>query len=238
MNRRSLLILRYVLVVVLYGLFASSQNVMAQSQPEYRLEIGAGAGMVTYLGDFNGNILKNMQPMGTLLVKYRFSPRTALALNVSYGQLKGSLKDVQTFYPNLTSYSFKTSIVDVGLRYECNFWPFGTGMEYRGAKRLTPYIYIGIGMTIGKPDNGEAKTTGSMNVPIGGGVKYKLADRVNLGLEWTIHFTGSDKLDGMADPYGIKSSGLFKNTDCYSHLRLSVSYDLWAKCKTCHNDRD
>jgi hypothetical protein len=53
-----------------------------------------------------------------------------------------------------------------------------------------------------------------------------------------MHFTGSDRLDGVSDPYGIKSSGLFKNTDCYSHLRLSVSYDLWAKCKTCHNDRD
>ena len=45
-------------------------------------------------------------------------------------------------------------------------------------------------------------------------------------------------LDGVKDPYGIKSSGLFKNTDCYSQLRVSLTYDLWAKCKTCHNDRD
>ena len=76
-----------------------------------------------------------------------------------------------------------------------------------------------------------------MNVPIGG-VKYKVASRVNMALEWTMHFTTSDKLDGISDPYGIKSSGMFKNTDCYSYLRLSVSYDLWAKCRTCHNDRN
>ena len=213
-------------------------TVQAQSQPEYRIEIGAGAGMVSYQGDFNGNVFRNMQPMGTLLAKYRFNPRMALALNVSYGQLKGSSKDVKTYYPDIDTYNFKASIVDVGLRYEYNFWPYGTGFEYRGAKRLTPYIYIGIGMTIGKPDNGEAKTTAAMNVPIGGGVKYKLATRLNLALEWTMHFTTSDKLDGIEDPYGIKSSGMFKNTDCYSHLRLSISYDLWAKCKTCHNDRD
>jgi hypothetical protein len=53
-----------------------------------------------------------------------------------------------------------------------------------------------------------------------------------------MHFTGSDKLDGIADPYGIKSNGLFKNTDCYSLLAVTITYDLWAKCKTCHNDKD
>jgi hypothetical protein len=77
-----------------------------------------------------------------------------------------------------------------------------------------------------------------MNVPLGGGVKYKIGDRLNLAVEWTMHFTNSDKLDGVEDPYGIKSSGLFKNTDCYSQLRMTVTYDFWAKCKTCHNDRD
>jgi len=70
------------------------------------------------------------------------------------------------------------------------------------------------------------------------GVKYKVSNRVNLTLEWAMHFSLSDELDGVKDPYGIKSSGLFKNTDCYSTLSLSVTYDLWAKCKVCHNDKD
>ena len=77
-----------------------------------------------------------------------------------------------------------------------------------------------------------------MQLPIGAGVKYKLGNRLNLIAEWTMHFTGCDKLDGIKDPYGIKSSGIFKNTDCYSGLRVSLTYDLWAKCKTCNNDRD
>ena len=55
---------------------------------------------------------------------------------------------------------------------------------------------------------------------------------------WMMHFTGSDSLDDVSDPYGIKSSGLFKNTDCYSTLQLTLTYDIWAKCKTCNNDRD
>ena len=215
-------------------LLALTGSAQAQTEPEYRLEIGGGIGAVTYLGDFNSNLFKDIQPMGSLLAKYRFDPRQALALNISYGQLKGSSKNGKSYFPTTSDYTFKTSIVDVGLRYEYNFWPFGTGQEYRGAKRLTPYIFIGVGTTISKPD----KTRVGMNLPIGGGVKYKMADRVNLGVEWAMHFTTSDMLDGIKDPYGIESSGLFKNTDCYSHLRVSITYDLWAKCKTCHNDRD
>lgn len=217
-------------------LLALATTVSAQTQPEYRLEIGAGAGLVTYLGDFNGNILKNPMPMFSALAKYKLNPRMALAFNVSYGKIKGASKDANTYYPApWQDYSFNHALWDTGLRYEYNFWPYGTGMEYRGAKRVTPYIYIGVGMTIATPPD---KTEVGMNVPIGGGVKYKVADRVNMALEWTMHFSSNDGLDGVSDPYSIPSSGLFKNTDCYSHLRLSVTYDIWAKCKTCHNDRD
>ena len=223
--------MRNVVIVVLLLL---ATGVHAQTEPEYKLEIGGGIGMVSYQGDFNGNLFKNPQPMATVLAKYRFDPRRALAFNVSYGKLKGSSKDVQTYYPLSSIYDFSSTVVDAGVRLEYNFWPYGTGFEYRGAKRLTPYVSIGLGMTIAKAD----KSVFGANLPIGVGVKYKVADRLNLAAEWAMHFTTCDRLDGVEDPYGIKSSGLFKNTDCYSHLRLSLSYDLWAKCRTCHNDRD
>ncbi len=221
--------------VLLWILLLAAVGAKAQTKPEYRLELGGGVGLLTYLGDFNTNLMKNMQPMFSLLAKYKFDPRQALALNVSYGTLKGSAKYEKSYYPNIQEdYSFKNNVLDVGLRYEYNFWPYGTGEEYRGAKRLTPYIYIGLGITACK----AGKTEMGVNLPVGAGVKYKAADRVNVALEWTMHFTSNDRLDGIEDPYGIKRSGLFKNTDCYSHLRLSLTYDLWAKCKTCHNDRD
>ena len=221
--------------VLLWILLLAAVGAKAQTEPEYRLELGGGVGLLTYLGDFNTNLMKNIQPMFSLLAKYKFDPRQALALNVSYGTLKGSAKYEKSYYPNIQEdYSFKNNVLDVGLRYEYNFWPYGTGEEYRGAKRLTPYIYIGLGITACK----AGKTEMGVNLPVGAGVKYKAADRVNVALEWTMHFTSNDRLDGIEDPYGIKRSGLFKNTDCYSHLRLSLTYDLWAKCKTCHNDRD
>ena len=50
----------------------------AQDDMEYRMEFGAGVGMVSYEGDFNGNVLKNMQPMASVVWRYNFSPYMGL----------------------------------------------------------------------------------------------------------------------------------------------------------------
>ncbi len=216
---------------------ATTGKVSAQTDPEYRAEVGAGAGLMAYQGDFNSSLTRQMQPMWAIVGKYRFNPYAALSLNICSGTLKGSSTNEKTWYPEISDapVSFSTPVVDAGIRFEYNFWPYGTGREYRGAKRLTPYIVIGLGGTFAKPESGSLFT---MNLPIGMGVKYKVATRLNLSMEWVMHFSGSDKLDGVADPYGIKSSGLFKNTDCYSGLQVSLTYDIMAKCRTCHNDME
>lgn len=208
----------------------------AQDAPQYRMEIGAGVGMVSYEGDFNGNVLKNMQPMFSALWRYNFDPYKDLRLSATYGKLKGSSKDVDTYYPDYATeeYSFNRNLLDVSLVFEYNFWPYGTGRDYRGAKRLTPYIYGGIGAT--SASGGGSKSMFTANVPIGLGVKYKLNERMNLGLDWGIHFSLSDELDGVKDPYQVKSSGMFKNTDCYSMLQLTLTYSFKAKCRTCNKE--
>ena len=214
-------------------MMATTLAASAQDEPEYKLEIGAGAGVINYVGDYNSNLLKGMQPWLALVAKYRFDPRMAVALNIGTGKIKGSTENVDTWYPS-AAYEFNHRIAETDLLFEYNFWAYGTGNEYRGARRFTPFITAGLGATI----YGGASKGATMNLPIGAGVKYKIGKRLNLTAEWAMRLTLSDKLDGRKDPYGIKSSGMFKNTDCYSVLQISLSYDLWEKCKTCNNDRD
>lgn len=211
----------------------SFSPVAAQDEPEYRMEIGGGLGLMSYQGDLGGGLFSNMQLMAAAMAKYKSNPRMAWSLQLSTGRLKGSSTDVDTWYPVLhdSIVNFSNSLTSLNVRYEYNFWPYGTGKEYLGAKHLTPFMAIGTGLAF-------TKKTVAGEIQFGMGVKYKLKDRLNLAAEWMIHFTGSDKLDGVTDPYGIKSSGLFKNTDSYSTLLVTLSYDIWAKCKTCHNDRD
>ena len=209
----------------------------AQEEPEYKMEIGAGVGLVNYLGDYNGSLVKDLQPMGSLIAKYRPNPRMSWALNVSYGTLKGALADAGTWYPDEEQLpvTFSNGLIDACVRFEYNFWAYGTGQEYRGARRVAPFVAVGLGMTHASTPSGG---TFAANLPIGAGVKYKIGERLNLTAEWVMHFSGSDKLDGVAAPYTISSSGLFKNTDCYSALQVALTYDIWAKCKTCNNDRE
>lgn len=207
----------------------------AQQDDEYLMEIGGGVGMVSYQGDFNGKITSGMQPAGAIVWRRLLNPYMGFRVTGMIGKLKGDATRVETYYPDETTraYSFDRSLTDVSVTYEYNFWPYGTGRDYRGAKRLTPFVFGGIGATY---VSGGEKKVFTANVPIGLGIKYKLKERLNVGLEWLMHFSLSDELDGMADPYGIKSSGAFKNTDCYSGLMLTLTYSFKSKCRTCNND--
>lgn len=209
-------------------------HAQAQGDVEYRMEIGATAGAVAYEGDFNGNPLRDMQPMGGVVLRRLFNPWTGLRLSAAYGQLKGSSANVKTYYPDYAAapYEFSNAMADVSLTFECNLLPYGTGRDYRGAKRLVPFVFAGLGGTYAKTSR---KSVFTGNMPVGLGIKYKVADRLNLGVEWGIHFSLSDELDGVRDPYYVESSGLFKNTDCYSALLLSLTYSFMPKCRTCHN---
>lgn len=207
----------------------------AQQDDEYLMEIGGGVGMVSYQGDFNGKITSGMQPAGAIVWRRLLNPYMGFRVTGMMGKLKGDATRVETYYPDETTraYSFDRSFTDVSVTYEYNFWPYGTGRDYRGAKRLTPFVFGGIGATY---VSGGEKKVFTANVPIGLGIKYKLKERLNVGLEWSMHFSLSDELDGIADPYGIKSSGAFKNTDCYSGLMLTLTYSFKSKCRTCNND--
>lgn len=210
-------------------------TVRAQDDLQYRLEVGVGVGMVSYEGDFNGNIFKNMQPMATVVGRYVIDPYKAVKLGVSFGKLKGESSSVSSYYPDYQDnvYTFHNSLVDASVVYEYNFWPYGTGHDYRGAKRISPFIFGGLGATF---VSGGGCNVATANVPLGLGVKYKAGERLNVMLDWTMHFSFSDRLDGVKDPYQIKSSGLFKNTDCYSALQLTLTYSFSAKCKTCNKE--
>ena len=216
-------------------MLAAMLNMNAQTDDEYLMEIGGGVGFLGYLGDYNNVLTRDLQPMATLLVRRNLNPYMGLRLAASFGKLKGDERDVKTVYPStgVTPYSFSRTLTDVSLTYEYNFWPYGTGHDYYGAKRLTPFVFLGLGGTYA---GGDGSSVFTANVPIGLGLKYKVGQRMNVGVEWAMHFSMSDKLDGRKDPYGITSSGMFKNTDCYSLLQLTLSYSFMPKCTTCNKD--
>ena len=72
----------------------------AQDDNEYKMEIGAGAGMMSYQGDFNGSITSNMQPYASIVLRRVFNPYMGLKLDLSFGKIKGNTGNAETWYPD------------------------------------------------------------------------------------------------------------------------------------------
>lgn len=237
-------------MLVAASLCLMSVAALAQEDTEYRYDIGVGVGATTYYGDFNSVLFGNVQPAGAVVFRKVINPRSAVRIAGMYTKAKGSYDRKNTDYPEIDAegYSFNNSIGDLSVTYEYNFWAFGTGKEYRGAKRVAPFVSLGVGLTYVNCETGmrdysaidvksSSKSVVSANIPIGFGVKYRYRDRLNFSLDWQMHFSLTDQIDGIKDPYRIKSNGIFKNTDCYSTLTFALTYSFSAKCPTCMKDR-
>lgn len=197
---------------------------------EYKMELGVMGGMGFYMGDANLNgFYKNVTPGAALMGRYNINPRMALKFDLGYGKVKGDGSKEKNVFPDNPpqNLQFDNSLVDLGCQYELNFFGYGMGNSYKGHKRLVPYIQMGLGFTYCN----DALT---MNIPLGFGVKYKLMNRVNVGVDWSMRFSFSDKLDGIEDPYKVEG-GMLKNKDSYSRTMVYISYDLFPKYRKCNN---
>ena len=198
---------------------------------EYKMELGGMLGANFYLGDANYSALyKNTQPAAAFVGRYNINPRMAVKFDLALTKISGNALDGPTKYPQAAGqeWKFSNTLADLSCQYELNAWAYGTGAGYKGTKRLAPYIQAGLGFTY-------AGKTLTMNIPVGFGVRYKLKERLNCGVDWTIRFSMSDKLDGISDPYNI-SGGFLKNKDSYSMTMIYITYDLFPKYRKCNND--
>lgn len=235
-------------LVLTGGLLLGSLQLSAQSDLiEYQQEIGGGVGICSYIGDASG-FFGHVGAMGTLLWRRNFNPRMTLKTNLAYGNLRGDTEGYfiptdpmsQTPEGGLTApiISFNRHLIDVGAHFELNFLGYGLGASYKKLYRWTPYMVIGLGATFAF--GGGGRFAAGMNIPLGLGFRYKFAPRWNLGLEWTVRFTTTDRLDDASyfvkldDPYGIES-GFLKNKDSYQMIYVSVTYDIAPKYRKCNN---
>lgn len=205
----------------------------AYAQEDYRFDMGGGIGMTGYLGDANNaNLLKNPSWDIEILFRYLPSPRWGIKTNFYAGGLKGNTEQMTNVLPDGQNFKFSTQFYELGELVEFNFFSYGMGEKYRKLKRWTPYIAAGLSFTLWTVD-GNAHF--APVIPLGGGVKFKVNERLNLGVEFLMKKVFSDKLDGdnLSDPYLIKSS-FAKNTDWYSTLTFTISYEFSKRCAACN----
>ncbi|MDE5842253.1 MAG: porin family protein [Muribaculaceae bacterium] len=221
------------LLRILLMLMALSAPPRAVAQEDFRFDIGGGLGMTGYLGDANtANLYQNPSWDAELLLRYIANPRWAFKTNFYAGGLRGDSSQMTNVFPDDQTYKFSTTFFELGEMAEFNFFNYGMGEYYRKLKRFSPYITAGLSVTLWSV---ESHTYAGFTLPFGIGFKFKPSRRLNLGLEFLMKKVFTDRLDGenLRDPLGIKSA-FAKNTDWYSTLTFTVSYEFSKRCAACN----
>ena len=106
----------------------------------YRFDIGVGLGTSGYLGDANdSNLLKNLGFSANAGARYLFDNRWAAKAQFSVATLSGNTADFENVLPNNAQYDFKSTVFDLSVKGEANFFAYGMGETYKRLRRWAPY---------------------------------------------------------------------------------------------------
>ena len=217
--------------------FLSTTAAVAQ---EYKYEIGGSAGLSMYMGDANQSaLLRGFNPAGGLVFRRNFNFRWALKTDLMIGKITGDTKNTENVFPNQGEASFSRTFFEIGGQTEFNFLPYSDKFAYLNTSKIAPYLLSGLGITAAPGTN---RTFVGVHFSLGAGVKYKVRNRINLGMEYAVHKLFNDSFDapnkegfGLDNPYHIQS-GLFKNKDWYNTLMFSVTWDFGPNDRKCTNE--
>ncbi|MDR1563152.1 MAG: porin family protein [Dysgonamonadaceae bacterium] len=206
---------------------------------EYKYEIGGMAGTSMYMGDGNQtNAFLGLEPAGGLVLRRNFNFRWAAKTDLYYGKVSGDTRKFDNVFPNNAHVAFNRNFVSIGGQMEFNFMPYSDKFKYLNTSRLSPYLLAGFGITVAP---GEDNTFAGLRFPFGLGLKYKIMNRVNIGLEYTMNRLFGDSFDApdkstfnLDNPYYTKSK-MMKNQDWYNTLMFSVTWDFGPNDRKCTN---
>jgi opacity protein-like surface antigen len=207
---------------------------------EYRYELGGMAGMSMYMGDANQNSLfQGWNPAAGLIFRNNLNFRWAMKGDLFMGRITGDTKNVKNVFPNQAQASFSRSFFELGGQMEFNFFPYSDKFAYLNTSKISPYIFAGLGITLAP---GKNQTFWGINFPLGAGVKYKLRNKLNLGVEYAVHKLFNDSFDApdsvgfnLDNPYSVRN-GLFKNRDWYNTLLISITWEFGLMDGRCTTD--
>jgi len=198
--------------------FLSSHSLSAQNAVVQEGEFGIGVGAGHYFGDLNTRAKLNRAKMAaTIFFRKNLGNYIAVRIGASFAQLGYSDRyNTHNQYMYTRNLSFNTKVWELSLQGDFNFFRFMPGEP---AYSFTPYITLGAGIFTYDPyaylrgrkvplrplgtegQGSNPYSSMAISIPFGGGVKYALNDRINIGFEVLHRFTNTDYLDDVSKTY-------------------------------------
>lgn len=204
--------------LLVISLMLLTVGALKAQEKEYLWEIGAQGGASWTYGDRNPNrVMSDVGASYGLVARYNATLRWSFA-----GELNSDAAR-----PN--------RLWSLSVRPEFSFWNYGWGNDYRDKRRYAPFMTLGL--TAGMLTGNESDRGFVFGIPIGVGLKYKIAQRWNMQVTALFTKTFSDKVDGIDNVGGIKQSAVVGN-DWMAGIRIGITYDFKERCIECHNQRN
>lgn len=197
--------------IKLLTLLVTLTTTLAFSQKKW--EGGIFAGVSNYVGDLVVPIITpdHSNPAVGIFLKNQLKPRFGFRMNLLYGKIEGA----DIYYDrNLDrGAAFNSSLIEFTVLSEYEVFGnrrFNEKGEFK--KTFSPYFFSGVGLSVVNPEtnydamrpsegleqdrNGTYSNT-HLALPFGGGLRFDLSRRTNVGLEFGIRVHFSDYIDGI-----------------------------------------
>lgn len=187
-------------------------------------EFGLGLGASLYYGDLNApdlsTNLSNSRVAGQVFVRYIPNKNLGFKLNLLAGQLNGDDSKSQEQFQRVRNLSFNSILLEGSFMGE--YYLFGYDAR-EGTQLFSPYATIGIAVSYFNPKTDFMGETYSLqplgtegqgldgnpgkysrialSIPFGGGVKFKINDKSNLGVALLARYAFTDYLDDVSTTY-------------------------------------
>lgn len=217
---------------VLFFFFSIIISVNAQRNQKSK-DIGILIGGSYYQGDLNyESYFHDTHLALSLLYRVNYTPHYSFRIGITRAEISGKDSDFhKSAYQVARNHSFASNIIELSTMFEYNFFPI---TDDKTKLNLSPYFNIGLAFFhASNRDN-----LFSVAVPIGLGVKYKLAPKWTIQAEWNYRLTFTDELDGLGyynetRNYKKKQNSFNYTKDLYSIFGISILYQFKKKNAEC-----
>lgn len=191
------------------------------------VEVGIMLGASNYDGDLVATPFQRYHPAGGLIGRFNLNDFFSVKGNVFYGTLSGADSTSPDEWKQNRNLSFKSPIFEFSAQLEYNLFGYNPdGVRGKGRSRaFSPYVFAGIGIFKYNPmayhneewvelqplgTEGQGTTQfqdrkkydlTQVSVPVGMGLKIRIAQKWTLGFEYGTRITFDDYIDDVSSTY-------------------------------------
>jgi hypothetical protein len=222
---------KIILLVTIACLFSLTATAQRRYSARYNYTtVGFNVGTFNYMGDLNPKTTKTSIALDRTSwgigadITFKVAQNIRLRSILYYGRIKGDDRsaadpnDDKAIFRYARNLHFRNALIELGEHIIYDFRP-GKGRFYRRAM-VVPYIFTGISVVYSNPKARTPEDLGNkwvalrplhtenqkygpftIAIPMGGGVRFKVSDRLDVALEASMRYTFSDHLDDVSGNY-------------------------------------